>query len=212
MTRAELTEAILLRLGVSDSDTRMTAYIHSQLNTEYLRLAAEEALIEKTGYLALVADNNTVDLPDDWQRTLQIVEQGTPLRPVTALEYADVKAAGGPRRVYFPQSPERILVAPAPSTSDAQGLTIIYVVRPNGLLDDTDVPDALPTEYHDILVELVLIRAFLAEEQLELSQSAQVNSQVLLDRLRGHNKMSGGESIGKMILPPVAARYGKAWS
>jgi hypothetical protein len=190
----------------------MTTFIHSQLNTEYLRLAAEEGLIEKTATLTVVAGNNSVDLPDDWQRTLQIVEDGKPLRPVTALEYADINTTGGPRRVYFPQSPERILVTPAPTTSEAQGITIIYVARPTALSGDADIPSALPLEYHDILVELVLIRAFLAEEQLELSQSAQVNAQVLLERLRAHTRMSGGDGIGKMILPPLQARYGRRWS
>lgn len=212
MTRAELTDAIRLRLGVSDSDSRMTTFIHSQLNTEYLRLAAEEALLEKTATLTTVAGNNVVDLPDDWQRTLQIIQGGVPLRPVTALEYADIDGAGSPRRVYFPQSPERILIAPAPSVSEAQGLTIIYVARPPALDADSDTPSALPVEYHDILVELVLIRAFLAEEDATLSQAAQINAQGLIDRLRAHTRMSGGEGVGKMVLPPVAARYGRAWS
>lgn len=212
MTRAELTEAVRLRLGVSSSDARMTAYINSQLNTEYLRLAAEEGLLEKTASLTVVAGNNAVDLPDDWQRTLQITQGGIPLRPVTALEYADINALGSPRRVYFPQSPERILVAPVPTTSEAQGLTIIYVARPPALDEDSDTPSALPTEYHDILVELVLIRAFLAEEDPTLSQAAQLNAQGLIDRLRAHMRMSGGEGIGKMVLPPVAARYGRRWS
>lgn len=212
MTRAELTEAVRLRLGVSSSDARMTAYINSQLNTEYLRLAAEEGLLEKTASLALVAGNNVVDLPNDWQRTLQITQGGIPLRPVTALEYADINALGSPRRVYFPQSPERVLIAPTPTTSEAQGLTIIYVARPPALDEDSDTPSALPTEYHDILVELVLIRAFLAEEDPTLSQAAQLNAQGLIDRLRAHMRMSGGEGIGKMVLPPVAARYGRRWS
>lgn len=203
---------VLLRLGVSAGDTQMTNYIHSLLNTEYLRLCAEESLLEKTAALALVAGNNVVDMPNDWQRTIQITEDGIPLRPVTALEYSDIKAAGGPRRVYFPQSPERILVAPAPSTSDPQGLEIIYVARPPVLDDDSDVPSALPLEFHDLLAELVLIRAYLAEEDATFAQAAQVNAQGLLDRLRGHRRVSGGEGIGKMVLPPVAARYGRRWS
>lgn len=203
---------ILLRLGVSSADTQMTTYVHTLLNTEYLRLAAEENLLEKSGTLTTVANNSIVDLPDDWQRTIQILEDGVALRPVTALEFADISAAGGPRRVYFPESPERIRLAPAPTESNPQGLTILYVARPPALDSDSDVPSALPVEYHDLLAELVLMRAFLAEEDAGFAQAAQVNAQGLLDRLRAHKRMSAGEGIGKMILPPVAARYGRKWS
>lgn len=211
MTRDELTAAVLLRLGVSTSDTQMRDYVHSLLNTEYIRLAAEERLLEKVGTLSIVAGNNIVDLPDDWQRTIQITEDGVALRPVTALEYADIAANGGPRRVYFPESPERIRIAPAPTESKPQGLSIIYVARPLELSIGASVPSALPFEFHDLLVELVLMRAFLAEEDVALAQAAQLNAQGLLDRLRAHRKVSSGQGIGKMVLPPVAARYGRSW-
>jgi hypothetical protein len=198
-------------MGVSSSDTQMLDYVHSLLNAEYLRISAEEKLIEKVGTLSLVADNNIVDLPDDWQRTIQIIEGGVPLRPVTALEYAQAASSGSPRRVYFVESPERIRVAPAPTESNPQGLSIIYVARPIELTNDSSTPSALPVEFHDLLVELVLMRSFLAEEDVALAQAAQMNAQGLLDRLRAHRKVSSGDGIGKMILPPVAARYGRSW-
>jgi hypothetical protein len=198
-------------MGVSSSDTQMRDYVHSLLNAEYLRISAEEKLIEKVGTLSLVAGNNIVDLPDDWQRTIQIIEGGVPLRPVTALEYAQAASSGSPRRVYFVESPERIRVAPAPTESNPQGLSIIYVARPIELTNDSSTPSAVPVEFHDLLVELVLMRSFLAEEDVALAQAAQMNAQGLLDRLRAHRKVSSGDGIGKMILPPVAARYGRSW-
>lgn len=211
MTRDQLKSAVLLRLGVSSSDTQMVGYINDMLNVEYLRLAAEEALLEKVGTLALVAGSPIVDLPNDWQRTIQILESGVPLRPVTAREYADVQAAGSARRVYFPNSPDTILVAPEPTESNASGLSIIYVARPTELTSGSSVPTALPVEFHDLLVELVLIRAFLAEEDVALAQAAQMNAQGLLERLRANQNVAGGDGIGRMLLPPVAARYGRAW-
>lgn len=211
MTLGQMTSMALLRLGVSSSDTQLTDYIKSLINTEYIRLAAEEALYEKTGTLSLVAGSAIVDLPNDWQRTVQITEGGKALRPVTSLEYTEATISAGVHRVYMQESPERILVAPVPTTSDPDGLSIIYVARPTQLTTDASVPDALPVEYHDLLVELALMRAFLAEEDLNLAQGAQANAQGLLDRLRAHRKMSVGKGIGKMLLPPVAARYGRSW-
>lgn len=211
MNVADMTDMALLRLGVSSSDTRMKNYIKSLLNTEYIRLAAEEALYEKTGTLSLVAGSAIVDLPNDWQRTIHITEGGKALRPVTSLEYTEANLSNGRYRVYMQESPERILVAPEPTTSDPDGLSIIYVARPAELVGDSSVPTALPVEYHDLLVELALMRAFLAEEDVTLSQGAQMNAQGLLDRLRAHRKMSTGKGIGKMILPPVASRYGRSW-
>lgn len=211
MTRAELKNAVLLRLGVSSSDTQMVGYINDMLNIEYLRLAAEDALLEKVGTLSLVANSAVVDLPNDWQRTIQITESGVPLRPVTAREFADVQAQGSDRRVYLPNNPNTILVAPEPSASNAVGLSIIYVARPTELTTDASEPDALPLEFHDVLIELVLMRAFLAEEDVALAQAAQMNAQGLIERLRANQKLSGGDGIGRMLLPPVAARYGRAW-
>jgi hypothetical protein len=211
MTLAEMTDMTLLRLGVSSSDTQMRNYIRSLINTEYIRLAAEENLYEKVGTLSLVAGSSVVDMPNDWQRTIQITEGGHALRPVTALEYTEALVSPGRHRVYMQESPERILVAPEPTESDSDGLRIIYVARPLELDTDASVPVALPVEYHDLLVELALMRAFLAEEDATLSQGAQMNAQGLLDRLRAHRTMSAGNGIGKMILPPVAARYGRAW-
>jgi hypothetical protein len=211
VTRAELKNAVLLRLGVSSSDTQMVGYINDMLNIEYLRLAAEDALLEKVGTLSLVANSAVVDLPNDWQRTIQITESGVPLRPVTAREFADVQAQGSDRRVYLPNNPNTILVAPEPSASNAVGLSIIYVARPTELTTDASEPDALPVEFHDVLIELVLMRAFLAEEDIALAQAAQMNAQGLIERLRANQKLSGGDGIGRMLLPPVAARYGRAW-
>jgi hypothetical protein len=189
----------------------MVGYINDMLNVEYLRLAAEEALLEKVGTLSLVAGSPIVDLPNDWQRTIQILEAGVPLRPVTAREYADVQAAGSARRVYFPNKPDTILVAPEPTESNATGLSIIYVARPAELTTGSSVPTDLPVEFHDLLIELVLMRAFLAEEDVTLAQAAQMNAQGLLERLRTNRKVIGGDGIGRMLLPPVASRYGRAW-
>lgn len=211
MNLADMTSMALLRLGVSDSDTRMKAYIRSLINTEYIRLAAEEALYEKTGTLSLVAGSEVVDMPNDWQRTIQITEGGKALRPVTSLEYTEATMSPGRHRVYMQESPERILIAPVPTESNPDGLHIIYVARPLALDGDSSIPTALPIEFHDLLVELALMRAFLAEEDAALAQGAMANAQGLLDRLRAHRKMSAGKGIGKMILPPVASRYGRSW-
>jgi len=203
---------ILYRLGVSADDAPAATQINDLLNIEYRRLAAEEVLQQKVTTLALVAGFEVVDLPDDCQRVHQIVDTdgGQALRSVTPLEWAGSKDWSG-RMIYMPYAPDRILVRPEPSTSRAQGLTLIYTARPDKMTLDTHTPVMLPEDFHDLLAELVLIRMFLAEESPDLASAAQAQAQGLLDRLRAHRKVRDGEFIGKMVLPPVQAKYGTRW-
>ena len=203
MTLSDLVEMVRLRVGVSSSDTRMTAYIKKLIALEYQRTAAEEGLLEKVATLSLVKDDHVVDLPNDWQRTLQILEGNVALRPITALEYAStINGYYGPR-VYFPQPPERILVSPVPSASDAQGLTIIYVAQPDALVNDSDVPTALPSEYHDLLAELAIMRTYLAEEDPNMMQTAQAQASDIHGRLRAHMNMREGRGFSRIVPPPA---------
>jgi hypothetical protein len=212
MTRGELRTAILYRLGVSATDTSAATQINNFLNVEYQRLAAEEKLFQKVTTLALVADYEVVDLPDDCQRIHQIVDSsgGVAIRPITALEWADNNDWEG-RMVYWAFAPDRILVRPTPATSRPQGLTLIYTARPDAMATDGASPTALPVEFHDLLVELVLIKMFLSEENPDLASAAQAQAQGLLDRLRAHRKVKDGDYIGKMVLPPVLKRHGRVW-
>jgi hypothetical protein len=204
---ADMTEMVRLRTGISATDTRMTAYIKRVLNMEYERTAAEEQLLEKVTHLSLVANSAVVDMPQDWQRTLQVMDAGSPIRPVTALEYAYAETRAYGPMVYLPQPPERILVAPVPTEDKAQGLTLIYVARPIPLTNDTDEPRALPREYHDLLVELTIMRVYLAEEDPNMMQAAQAQAAGIQARLRGHGNIREGQGMDRIVPPPARVRW-----
>ena len=202
-----MTEMVRLRTGISASDARMTAYIKRVLNMEYERTAAEEQLLEKVTHLSLVADSPVVDMPQDWQRTIQVMNGGSPIRPVTALEYAYAETRASGPLVYLPQPPERILVAPVPTQDNAQGLTLIYAARPTLMASDTDEPSALPREYHDLLVELAIMRVYLAEEDPNMMQAAQQQAAALQARLRGHGNIREGQGMDRIVPPPAQVRW-----
>jgi len=203
VTRDEIVEMVRLRTGISTSDSRMTTFITSMLNQEYQRLAAEAGLYQKVGTMSLVAGSDVVDLPNDWQQTLQITRSGAIVTPVTASEFAQLPNAYGGTMVFFPQSPERIQVRPVPTASEPQGLTILYVARPADLALGTDSPVAMPVEYHDLLVELVCMRVYAAEEDQNQMAIAQQQADLLMARLVAHVNKRVTDTGYKIIPPPA---------
>jgi hypothetical protein len=202
MTRDDMVEMIRLRVGISSADTRMTTYITNMLNQEYQRVAAEAGLFQKVGTLSLVEGSDVVDLPNDWQQTLHITRGGVALIPVVALEFVQLPD-DYPTPVFFPQSPERIQIRPIPTANEAQGLKIAYIARPALMTTGTSVPSALPVEYHDLLVELVCIRTYAAEEDAAAMQVTQQQADLLYARLIGHMNKRVSDT-GFSITPPPA--------
>lgn len=203
MTRDQIVEMIRLRTGVSASDSRMATFITSMLNQEYKRVSAEVGLYQKVGTMSLVANSDVVDLPNDWQQTLQIVRNGAVVTPVTAAEFAQLPKAYGGQMVFFPQSPERVQVRPVPTASEPQGLTILYVARPADLILGNDSPTAMPVEYHDLLVELVCMRVYAAEEDQNQMAIAQQQADLLMARLVAHSNKRVTDTGYKIIPPPA---------
>lgn len=204
MTRDEIVEMVRLRTGISVADSRMTTFITSMLNQEYQRLAAEAGLYQKVGTMSLVANSDVVDLPNDWQQTLQITRGGVPLVPVTAMDFVQIDDDYSGNMVFFPQSPERIQIRPIPSVSEAQGLKIVYNARPSTMSTGSASPSVIPTEYHDLLVELGCMRVYQAEEDPAQMAVAQQQAESLFARLNAHMNKRVTDGAGFRIAPPPA--------
>jgi len=207
VTFAEMVEQVRLRCGISAQDTRMTTYIKSMINSEYARLCAEHSLLEKVGDVSLVANSEYVDLPDDWQKTIQIRTASYVLEPITALKFAEYKTSGySGRFVYTGEAPERIRILPVPTVTIPAGLTLVYAARPVQLVHDDQTAFAISPAFQPILPALASYHVLLAEESADLAAIALQESTALEGRMAAVATKRDGE--GQSKIPPPPSRVG----
>ena len=205
MNLAQLRTYVLDRLSIDSTDTAKVTQIDRQLNTEYLRVVAEERLNVTKTTLALVADSQVVDLPDDWTETLALQRGATVMIPASFEKFAELDAAGTNAGYdapifYYQESPDRLRVFPTPTTTDPDGLTLWYCARPDAMALDLDIPSQIPEEYHDMLGELVVHRIAMSEEAFDLAQSAKQIADELRGRLIGQMKKRQGPGPRRLRL------------
>ena len=205
MTYAELRTYVLDRLSIDSSDSAKVTQINSLLNTEYRRIVGEERLNVTKASLALVANSPLVDLPNDWVETLSIKRGDTVLIPASFEKFSELEAQGtssgyGSPTFYFQESPDRLRVFPTPTAFDLDLIDIYYVARPAAMSSDSDTPECIPVEYHDMLGELVINRIAMSEEAFDLAQSAKQIADELRGRMLGQMKRRQGPSTRRIRL------------
>jgi hypothetical protein len=205
MNLAQLRTYVLDRLSIDSTDTAKVTQIDRQLNTEYLRVVAEERLNVTKTTLALVADSQVVDLPDDWTETLALQRGATVMIPASFEKFAALDAAGTNSGYdapifYYQESPDRLRVFPTPTTTDPDGLTLWYCARPDAMTVDANTPVQIPDEYHDMLAELVVHRIAMSEEAFDLAQSAKQIADELRGRLIGQMRKRQGPGPRRLRL------------
>ena len=204
MNLGQLRDYVRDRLSIAASDSVKQQQIDLVINTEYRRICAEMQLnIERTT-LATIAGSQLVDLPNDWAETISIRFGGNILEPVSIHRFVQLDATGddwpeGPS-YYYQESPERIRVWPTPSATDIDAIDFWYVARPDELAGSADIPTAMPTEYHDLLGEIAVVRIAQNEEQFDLAQSAQNTANELMARMTGQMKRRQGTSSERVAL------------
>lgn len=202
-TRGELTSYVLERLGVSSSRTAFADGVRAQLYRRYVALAGRFEFSIDVANLAFVADDPFVDLPDDWlkTRTIRRTDALSPLLEVTMETLAGqrgITATSGsdgqsPSRYVF-MPPSRIYLDVVPSTSNAAGAEIVYVVKPTAWTTDTDTPSLMPEEYHDLLAEETIVRYAMNQEEFAgHAQGALQAAGILTGELQAYLKMRSGD-------------------
>jgi hypothetical protein len=192
------------RLSIAASDSIKRSQIDLVINTEYRRVCAEMQLNIERATLATIAGEQLVDLPDDWQETITMRFGQNVLQPVNVHQFARLDATGedwpeGPS-YYYQESPERVRVWPTPSATDIDAITIWYVARPDALIGASDIPIALPLEYHDLLTEMAVARVAQNEEAFDIAQSAQATVAELRARLDGQMNRRQGDGSDRVVL------------
>lgn len=173
MQYSDLQTYVLDRLSILANDTSKVTQVKSQLNVEMYRLHERGELILTTANVSVTGGTNTGTLPTDLMRIKSLLNGTAPLQPITeqvALFEQAFLAAGGvvnspPQPINYVfrfGSPPTIRVFPTPTTTTT--LNLVYVQQPTAMVNNADLPGALPLAYHDFLAELVVERIAMSEE------------------------------------------------
>lgn len=200
--------AVLDRLSVAASDTAKLTQVKQVLKDEHLRLGARLNLKVSSADLTFTANDPTVDLPADFQAVIALRTGSTRMQPVTHQELmlleagvqnsdlVDSVASGW----YAFEGASAIRVFPTPSKTSSTGARIWYVARPTAMSADGDTPEGLPTEWHQLLVEMAIYRIALAEEESGLASAAKASADELRMDFERFLKGRGGPAGSRLRL------------
>lgn len=209
MTRAEIRAYILARLSLSSADTSRVTTINTLMDQVYLRLAAKYQTTTATAALAFTSGTATVTLPTDLVEVLSIEKGKYTLIPVDADRYAELQgqAYTSDPLYYFRSGLLEIRIVPTPTATDAAAATCFYVQAPATLTagGDSASPSAIPTQFHDLIAELVVAQVAMDEEEFATHASGALATASRLEaELRLHMNTRGGQGPRRV----VSARYG----
>lgn len=169
---------VLDRLSLSSAETAKVTQVTTLLNLQYQDLCLRLGLNKAYDTLDVTADTATVTLPSDCVRILALQYGTRNIEPVSWQEYANLfsayedDAAADSTLYYFMQSHTTIRILPIPEATVADAIKCWYLARPTAFASGSSTPSAIPSEFHDILVEYTIYKLALAEEEIGLAQSA----------------------------------------
>lgn len=169
---------VLDRLSISTAETAKVTQVTTLLNLQYQDLCLRLGLNKAYDTLDVTADTATVTLPTDCVKILALRYGSLRIDPVSWQEYADLFAADADESIntnnlyYFMQSHTTIRILPIPSATVADAIDCWYLARPTSFSSGSSTPSAIPSEFHDILVEYTIYKLALSEEEIGLANSA----------------------------------------
>lgn len=193
MTRDEIVSAALDRLTIEAGDSVKVAQAQMYAQMEHQRAVIEMRLLKKFADVGVTAGSNTAGaLPTDFAGVASLRAGDEQLEPVSdhrmfemdaSTVGATVNADSAPEVYNFVSAdPPTLWIWPAPGTTSATGLRLVYYAKPT-LLATNVAPPNLPVEWHDLLVEAVVHRLALSEEEPTLAAAAKANMDDLRSRM-----------------------------
>lgn len=163
----------VLNYGFNDGPQVNRGRVKMWVNDGQRKIAREVEAPEfqETQTVTMVPGTYRYDLPADFLRVQDVVYEllSTRLRPVDQQQFdltAPARITAAPEIYTLYQ--QQLWVYPAPNTSDP--LLMRYIKRPPTLEADTDVP-VLNGDYLHLLVDYALMKAYAAEDDLEMAQA-----------------------------------------
>ena len=169
---------VLDRLSISTAETAKVTQVTTLLNLHYQDLCLRLGLNKGYDTLDVTAGTATVTLPSDCVKILSLRYGSRVIEPVSWQEYANLFAADDDESIsanhlyYFMQSHTTIRILPIPDATVADAIDCWYLARPTAFASGSSTPSAIPSEFHDILVEYTIYKLALAEEEIGLANSA----------------------------------------
>lgn len=199
MNLGDLQTYVLTRLDIDATQSAIVTQITQVLNAENYRLHSELELDINVSTVVVNANTNTATLATDIQRIKTILNGSNDMTSID--EYAFTRrlaetAAGTASSVTNPpieflfRRPNIIMVWPTPTTNTT--LSYAYVQRPVAMAGASDLPGALPVEWHDYLAEIATWRLALTEGETAIADDASRIAQQLYQRLVGQTNVQPG--------------------
>ena len=200
MTLGEARTAIRAETS-HDSDTQVTdAQLDERINTDHSNVRRKIAMVAPQIYTetdheqTLAAGEDTLEMPLDYERLIRVERQyGT--------EWYDIEASDelGPHRMPLNVREEANGLKVAPLSQAAGVYRIIYVMEPEGLVDDGDELD-VPSGFEDIIVQLgcAFVRRRHEESQsahLEIADRVWKEQKPLLRKRYGRHAVPGMRQV-----------------
>jgi hypothetical protein len=178
---SEIVAAVLDRLSIASSDTVKVTQVKAAINRARDRLVLDERLLITQANLTYTAGTDSLTLPADVMGIVSISSGSYVLEPMTYNELADYRVRGtasefsGPL-VYLREGiGTNVEVWPTPAETATVTKGLVYVPQPTELSADADTPSEIPRAYHDLLVEMAVIRVAQNEEAFDIAESARRN-------------------------------------
>lgn len=159
------------------TSSEWTSYINDAYD-DVIAASPDWPFMEKfaTSLVTVNANTKAVALPTNVYRVKSVVANvdRTVLRQIYPVDDSDNTTITGTPEWYYVAG-NTLYVTPTPTTNTAYDIR--YMVRPTALSSDGDVP-VFPSEYHGILVEGALTRAYIddgADNQAQLHLSIMTN-------------------------------------
>ncbi len=210
MTRAEIRAYVLARLSLSSTDTARVTSINTLIDQVYLRLAGKYRLKKATSSLTFTAGTATVTLPSDLMEILSIQRGTRSMQPIDEDRFAQLvgqEYQGVDPVSYYRVDLPTIRVVPTPQTTNAAAATLHYVQAPTTLATggDSASPASLPTQFHDLIAELVIAQVAMDEEEFGGHMAA---ASATASRLEGELALHMNVREGAGTHRVLSARYG----
>lgn len=202
---------MLARIGVAAAETATLAQVQSILNQVMLEAHANAALIVIQTTVTVTANVAAANLPADLVRVESVLNGSALLRPITEQVYGADTAVTNAGFIALPSTAPlyytvRLTAAgvpvlevwPVPNVNTV--LTLVYVQRPTVMASPTDLPRAIPADFHWLLVEAAAERITANEEMFPAGQYAGAQAARLFAALKAWKDEIAGPTQARVAL------------
>jgi hypothetical protein len=202
---------VLARIGVAAAETATLTQVQNILNQVMLEAHANAKLVVIQTTVTVSANTATANLPTDLIYVESILNGTVVLQPITEQVYGSDTAIVNAGITVTPSTVPtlytvrlsrtgvpQLAVWPTPTVNTT--LTLVYVQRPLTMNSGTDLPGAIPADFHWLLVEAAAERITANEEMFPSGQYAGAQAARLFAGLKAWKDEIAGPTQARVAL------------